>query len=47
MFGVKKFEKIKKAPKTDGISEISDRYVRIGKVYYLDYDKGELIKLEN
>ena len=41
-----KFEKIKKAPKTDGISEISDRYVEIGKVYYLDYDKGELIKLE-
>ena len=41
-----KFEKIKKAPKTDGISEISDRYVGIGKVYYLDYDKGELIKLE-
>ena len=38
--------KKKKAPKTDGISEISDRYVRIGKVYYLDYDKGELIKLE-
>ena len=41
-----KFERIKKAPKTDGISEISDRYVEIGKVYYLDYDKGELIKLE-